>query len=91
MQSKKLELSESELNKLVELDRSLQHWSLRHAEAALQVQGLLANIQALSEARKQTLSDLLSKNDVDPNQVLKMSINPEGKSLDVLVQDPQEE
>lgn len=91
MQSKKIELSDDDMKKLSDLEASLQHWSLRHTEAALKLDGLLQQIRILNDSRQKMLSELLESNNVDPSSVVKMSIEPSLKTIEVLVEDSQPE
>lgn len=74
-------LSAEDLNKLAQLETSVQHWAVQHANLHLQANNALSQINAMTQARNQLLEACYKEAGIDSNTIqdIRISRNPQTK------------
>ncbi len=90
MSLKKFKLSLDELKKFVDLDLSIQHWSLEHSKKALEALNVLSGLETLYVSRKNFLNECCKNAGVSIDDVLRTQVSPEGDVTLQLVDKPEE-
>lgn len=83
MPLKKFKLSQDELKKFVDLDLSIQHWSLEHSKKALEALNILSGLETLYVSRKNFLNECCKNAGVSIDDIQRTQVSPEG---DVTIQ-----
>jgi hypothetical protein len=78
MSSKTIDIPSDVFAKLVQIDSSMKHWSVRHTELTLQVNDALSHFSSLSQAKQGIIASLSKEADIDPNDVVEAYLTSEG-------------
>lgn len=86
MENKSILIDEETFQKLLKLESSMKHWSLRHTELSLQVQQALNQFHSMNQAKQSIVLGLVKENNIDPNAVMEAHITNENGSPCLSVQ-----
>ncbi len=78
MITKTAKISKDDLQKLGQIDVSLQHWQSEYCNMMLNAKNMLSNIDSLHQAKHQILGAAYKEAGVNPASVVQASINKEG-------------
>jgi len=92
MIQRQAKLSAEDLNKLAQLESSVQHWSVQHANLHIQANHALSQINAMTQARNQLLEACYKEAGIDSNTIqdIRISRNPQTKEglVEVMCAEP---
>ena len=71
-------LTPDEFKHVVQLDASIQHWSMQYTNMMLQARDMLENIANLNLARNQALDRALMEAQIDPKTIKRCEVDPTG-------------
>jgi len=85
-------LSAEDLNKLAQLESSVQNWAVQHSNLHMQANHALSQINAMTQARNQLLQAAYDSAGIDSNTIqdIRISRNPQTKEglIEVMCAEP---
>ncbi len=83
MITKTVKLSEQELQQYVQLESSIQHWSVEHTKAQLQADRLKGAVGSMYDGRIQLINNVMKSHDVDPAHVHQVHVNTDSHEVTI--------
>jgi len=78
MINRQVKLDKEQTDQLIQLDRSITHWSVEHSKAVMQARGLLSNLEGLYQARQNLLENVYKAAGIQPGAVVQSRIQRDG-------------
>lgn len=83
MQTKKINLAESDLHQYQQIESSIEHWSIEHTKSALQTKRLLGAVESMYEGRMQHMNSIIKANGINPAHVHNVHVNIDDGSVEI--------
>ncbi len=83
MITKKITLSESELQQYRQIDDSIIHWSVKHTDMVLASKRLLGAVESMYEGRLQLINNVMKAEGINPVHVHGAHINKEDGTVSI--------
>ncbi len=78
MIAKQAKVSKEDLQKIAQIDVSLQHWQNEYCNMQLTAKNMLSNIEGLHQARHQILTVAYKEAGINPASIVQANINKDG-------------
>jgi len=88
MINKQAHFTPEQFDQMLQLEKSIQHWSLEQSKMALQIKGMLENIEGLYMARQNLLADAYQAAGIQPGSVVQSRISKDGTIQVICNDDP---